>query len=196
MRTSYADLKRLLSNLDLDAYFRALGLPPGHEVIVVEGEALRERNAMLAEYRLARHADVPPVGAAAADDRLPDAGLPRARHARSTACCTATMDRRPRAKLVARSGARRCSAIRCRSSTSRSTFRAETKRAVEDLVARVKAEFRARIETNTWLSPDTRGQALEKLDKVEIRVGYPSTVDRLLGASTSAATTTSATPCG
>ncbi len=45
----YADAKRLLSNVDLDANFRALGLPAGGEVVVVEVEALRERNAILAE---------------------------------------------------------------------------------------------------------------------------------------------------
>ena len=45
----YADAQRLLSNVDLDAYFRSLGLPTGGEVVVVEVEALRERNAILAE---------------------------------------------------------------------------------------------------------------------------------------------------
>jgi predicted metalloendopeptidase len=42
------------------------------------------------------------------------------------------------------------------------------------MVARVKAQFRARIERNGWLSPETRAQALAKLDKTEIRVGYPT----------------------
>ncbi len=43
----YGEVKRLLSNVDLDAYFRSLGLPTGGEIVVVEVEALRERNAML-----------------------------------------------------------------------------------------------------------------------------------------------------
>ena len=46
----YADAQRLLSNIDLDAFFRSLGLPTGGEVVVVEVEALRERNAILAEW--------------------------------------------------------------------------------------------------------------------------------------------------
>ena len=50
----------------------------------------------------------------------------------------------------------------------------ESRREVEAMVARVKAQFRARIERNGWLSPETRAQALAKLDKTEIRVGYPS----------------------
>jgi len=53
-------------------------------------------------------------------------------------------------------------------------FPAETRSAVENLVGRVRAEFRRRIETNTWLSPATRDEALRKLDKVAITVGYPS----------------------
>ncbi len=50
----------------------------------------------------------------------------------------------------------------------------ESRRDVEAMVARVKAQFRARIERNGWLSPETRAQALAKLDRTEIRVGYPS----------------------
>ena len=50
----------------------------------------------------------------------------------------------------------------------------ESRREVEAMVARVKAQFRARIERNGWLSAETRAQALAKLDKTEIRVGYPA----------------------
>ena len=72
----------------------------------------------------------------------------------------------------------------------------ESRREVEAMVARVKAQFRARIERNGWLSPETRAQALAKLDQTEIRVGYPDEVDRLRQRRRSAATTTSATRCG
>ena len=50
----------------------------------------------------------------------------------------------------------------------------ESRREVEAMVARVKAQFRARIERNGWLSKETQAQALAKLDKTEINVGYPS----------------------
>jgi putative endopeptidase len=52
-------------------------------------------------------------------------------------------------------------------------FSAESKRAVEDMVGRVHAEFRSRLAKNTWLTKATRQQALYKLDKVKISVGYP-----------------------
>lgn len=52
-------------------------------------------------------------------------------------------------------------------------FPAERRKSVEDLLRRVRHEFRQRIVNNPWLQPDTRKQALEKLDAVEISVGYP-----------------------
>ncbi|MBL8491924.1 MAG: M13 family metallopeptidase, partial [Rhodocyclaceae bacterium] len=52
-------------------------------------------------------------------------------------------------------------------------FSPESKRAVEDMVGRVHAEFRARLEKNRWLTERTRKQALAKLDKVRISVGSP-----------------------
>lgn len=52
-------------------------------------------------------------------------------------------------------------------------FSAESKRAVEEMVGRVHAEFRSRLAKNTWLTKATRQQALYKLDKVKISVGYP-----------------------
>ncbi|MBK8113099.1 MAG: hypothetical protein IPK44_00560 [Candidatus Accumulibacter sp.] len=41
------------------------------------------------------------------------------------------------------------------------------------MVGRVRAEFRVRLEKNHWLTAATRKQALDKLDKVKITVGYP-----------------------
>ena len=55
----------------------------------------------------------------------------------------------------------------------------ESRREVEAMVARVKAQFRARIERNGWLSPETRAQALVKLDKTADQCRLPVEVDRL-----------------
>ena len=46
---------------------------------------------------------------------------------------------------------------------------------MEDLIQRVRTEFRERIEKNTWLEPRTRVEALKKLDAAKIDVGYPAT---------------------
>ena len=52
-------------------------------------------------------------------------------------------------------------------------FSAQAKKAAEDLVLRVRMQFRQRLLANRWLTPETRRYALEKLDKVSIKVGYP-----------------------
>ena len=173
IRTSYADFKRLLSNVDVDACFGAVGLPLGHEVIVVDREALRERNAMLAEYSwrdtqtylqwelLRRTAGVLTpalLGPGYAFSRVLYGDVEQPTRARLVGAQVPKTLGHPLAQLyVARH------------------FPADTKRAVEDLIGRVKAEFRGRVEQNAWLSPATRRQALEKLDNVVIKVGYPST---------------------
>lgn len=44
---------------------------------------------------------------------------------------------------------------------------------VEGLIDQIVAVFRARLETNDWLSEETRGFAIDKLEKLRVRVGYP-----------------------
>jgi predicted metalloendopeptidase len=48
--------------------------------------------------------------------------------------------------------------------------------AKEEITALVEAEiaaFRIRLEDNPWMSPETRAKALEKLDAMSVKVGYP-----------------------
>ena len=52
-------------------------------------------------------------------------------------------------------------------------FTPETKAAVEKLVANLMAAFRARIEHLEWMSPETRAEAIKKLDTYRVKVGYP-----------------------
>ena len=52
-------------------------------------------------------------------------------------------------------------------------FSPETRAQVTDLVGRIKAQFRKRLTTNRWLDESTRAFALDKLARMEIRVGYP-----------------------
>ncbi|MDX1415686.1 MAG: M13 family metallopeptidase [Candidatus Promineifilaceae bacterium] len=55
----------------------------------------------------------------------------------------------------------------------REYFSEETKTQVEEIVSHVKAQFKSRLETNPWLDDPTRSFALEKLDRMQINVGYP-----------------------
>ena len=44
---------------------------------------------------------------------------------------------------------------------------------MEQLVADLKAAFRARIQKLDWMSPPTKVEALKKLDAFTVRIGYP-----------------------
>jgi putative endopeptidase len=57
-------------------------------------------------------------------------------------------------------------------------FPPETKAKVTELVANLKAAFRARIERLDWMSPATKAEALKKLDTYTIKVGYPDKPQR------------------
>ncbi len=173
VRMSYADLKRLLSNFDLDTLLTTLGLPTGQDMIVVEVEAQRERNAMLAElpwadtqtyfqWEFLRQA---------APYLSPAFAVPGRRFNATMMGETAAP---PRDRVVGTRVPKLLGHPLSKLYVEKH-FSAETKRAVDDLIGRVRKEFRGRVERNTWLTPETRAHALEKADKTDIRVGYPTT---------------------
>jgi putative endopeptidase len=53
-------------------------------------------------------------------------------------------------------------------------FLPETKAKIEVLAANLKAAFHARLEHLDWMSPETKVEALKKLDTYTIEVGYPN----------------------
>jgi len=52
-------------------------------------------------------------------------------------------------------------------------FPADAKRAATDMVERIRDALRDDLRTLAWMSPATRAAALEKLQQMELRVGYP-----------------------
>ncbi len=44
---------------------------------------------------------------------------------------------------------------------------------MEDMVKNLRDAFRSRILNLTWMDNETKSKALEKLDTMEVRVGYP-----------------------
>jgi putative endopeptidase len=52
-------------------------------------------------------------------------------------------------------------------------FTPETKAKVQQLVANVTAAFRARLQRVEWMGPQTKTEALRKLDTYTVKVGYP-----------------------
>ncbi len=54
-------------------------------------------------------------------------------------------------------------------------FPPEAKAQMEALVGNLKAAFKVRIENLTWMSPETKAKALEKLAAFNVKIGYPAT---------------------
>src|SRR5258707_13265133 len=52
-------------------------------------------------------------------------------------------------------------------------FPPSSKIKIEEIVANLKAAYRARLIGNDWMSPSTKKEALKKLDTYNIKVGYP-----------------------
>ena len=52
-------------------------------------------------------------------------------------------------------------------------FPPQAKAKIEDLVAHLKAAYRVRLEKLDWMGPQTKTEALKKLDTYTIKVGYP-----------------------
>src|SRR6266481_2663803 len=52
-------------------------------------------------------------------------------------------------------------------------FPPEAKEKIQSLVANLKDAYRARIEKLDWMAPETKKEALKKLDTYTIKVGYP-----------------------
>lgn len=58
-------------------------------------------------------------------------------------------------------------------------FGAKAREDVRHMVQKMIAVYKNRLSTNTWLSAATRAKAVTKLDKIEIKVGYPDRLDPL-----------------
>jgi putative endopeptidase len=53
-------------------------------------------------------------------------------------------------------------------------FPPEAKAEMEKLVGNLKVAMRGRIQKLSWMSPATKAEALKKLDRMRVRVGYPN----------------------
>lgn len=53
-------------------------------------------------------------------------------------------------------------------------FSEEAKKSTEEMVKYIKEAFRNRIKNLTWMSGQTKKSALEKLDKINSKIGYPN----------------------
>ena len=171
-RLRYEELKGMLGSVDLDAYFAALGLPTGGEIIVQELAPIRERNALLAELPMADtktylHWELLRRTSAYLTPEF------IAINKNYSDAIYGKVDVPPRRQLVAVEVAGALGHPLGQLYVAKYSS-PETRKAAEELVGLVKAEFRGRIEKSAWLSPPTRREALTKLDAMQVSVGYPT----------------------
>jgi predicted metalloendopeptidase len=170
-RMPYTELKAALPHTDLDTLFTALGLPTSGDVLVADIRAIRERDAMLGEYPLEDTKAYLQWEAL----RLTSAYLtPKFIDVQAdlTRALTGQTDVPKRELVVAQAISGGLGHALGQLYVAR-YFPAQSRKDAEEVVGSVRAQFRKRLEQNEWLSASTRAYAIEKLDKMNIVVGYP-----------------------
>lgn len=167
----FAALQTLLSNIDLKTYFETLGLPTQGDVIVLESQALAELNQMVKDYSLAdlktylKWALLSRTRPFLTPEFLPSTlALAQARYGEIQPPTRSEIIVKQIPNLLGQPLSQLY---------VKEHFSPEYKQQVTQMVQQIKSLFRARLEANTWLSEPTRKAALEKLDLMKIKVGYP-----------------------
>ncbi len=168
---SYAELRALVSNFDLDTFYQAMGLPVGHDVYVLDDGNVRERNAILADLPLSDIKAMLQWGLLlGAEPYLTPAFVEPTMEFNRV--LYGNIDTPKREKLVAESIKRKLGHPLGRLYVDK-YLTPKSKADAESLIAQIRAEFRLRLSNSAWLSAPTRAYAVEKLDKIDIKVGYP-----------------------
>jgi predicted metalloendopeptidase len=173
VRMSYADLKAMTPTFDWDAYFRASGVALPREVIAMEAAAMRERDALLRELPLADQKAYMKWELLRRSTPYLSPEFDRPALALTRAIYGEAVVQPARNKIVAAQLTRKIGQPLSRLYVEE-YFSPQAKRETEAMVALVRAQLRGRIERNAWLAPETRARALDKLDRMQIAVGYPA----------------------
>jgi putative endopeptidase len=168
---SYDALKSLVSNFDLDTYFKAMGLPVGHDVYVIDEGNVRERNAILGELsptdvKALMQWDLLRGAQPYLTPEFTEPGMAFSR------VLYGNIDTPKRETEVAGSIKQRLGHPLGRLYVEKH-LTPKSKADAEALIAQIRAEFRLRLQNSAWLSAPTRAYAVEKLDRIDIKVGYP-----------------------
>jgi len=170
-RMSVAELQALVPRFDLTAHLESLGLEPPAFVVVTEPRAIANVERVLEMHTpdeirtllrwrvLNGFPDLLPARFARADREF------ARRHA--------GLEESPTREREVTGQIRALFAHPLSRLYVERHFPETTRAAVQEMVDHVRAEFRDRLEKNSWLTAETRAQALVKLDRVRISVGYP-----------------------
>jgi len=168
---SYDALKALVPNFDLDAFYKAMGLPPGHDLYVYDEGNVRERNVLLGELPLADIKVLLQWGLlhGARPYLAPEFTEPFMEFNRAV---YGNIDTPKREQVVAESVKQKLGHPLGRLYVEKH-LTPQSKSDAEALISQIRAQFRSRLQNSAWLSAPTRAYAIEKLDRIDIKVGYP-----------------------
>jgi len=170
--TAVADLQKTYPDMDWTAYQEALGIPQQDEIVVTETRYLDALPAILKDTdldTLKAYLTLELMWSNAGDlsDEIGDTAFEFAGRTLSGREQRSPLDERVLSGVEGALG----QAVGKLYVEER--FPPEAKAEMERLTDDVLAAFRARLEANAWMTPETKAKALEKLDKVNVKVGYP-----------------------
>ena len=167
-----ADFAKKAPGLDWDAYWNAAGLPNQQDFIVWQPSAVTGISALVANQPLdvwkdwlAFHAinQVTEVLPKAFDD---------AHFAFYGTTLTGTPQQRTRDKRAI-SSVNVALGDAVGKIYAQRYFPASSKRDIEGMVKNILAAFHKRVEALKWMAPNTKAEALKKIDTLRVSVGYP-----------------------
>jgi len=168
---STAELKAYAPGLDWDAYFAGANIPDQNRIIVNENTAIRaisglygstplETLKLWEEFHVANQAS-PYLNKAMVDSRFA-----------YTSTISGVTQNRPRWKRAVDLVNGSLGELVGQAYVAEH-FPPIAKVKMDNLVANLKVAMAGRIKTNSWMSPETKKAALEKLSRMEVMVGYP-----------------------
>jgi len=168
---SLAELQSYAPGLNWDAYFTASSIPTRNRAIVLEKTAIRDIAALYAQTSLdtlkawqAFH--VADQAAPYLSKRFVDSRFT------FTRTLSGVSELRPRWKRGVTLIDTTLGELLGRTYVE-AYFPATSKAMMTELVANLKTAMGSRIQSNAWMSPETKQAAVQKLSRMEVMVGYP-----------------------
>ena len=165
------ELKAYAPGIDWDAYFAGARIPPQKRIIVNENTAVKRLAALYAvtpletlklwqQFHIADQA-APYLNKAMVDSRF-----------KYTSSLSGVTENQPRWKRAVSLVNGSLGELVGQAYVEK-YFPPVAKMKMEDLVKNLKLAMGDRIKGNSWMSPETKQAALEKLGKMDVMVGYP-----------------------
>lgn len=173
-KMSFADLQALAPHFDFTKFFAALHLSTEQDVIVAEPRYVQKLDALLTERPLDEFKIYLRWRVLNGVSQYLAPAIAKADLDFFEKTLEGKTELLPRAQRVA-SQAQKSLGHPVAQLYVQKHFTAETRAQVSEMVDHIKAQFKTRLTNNPWLDEPTRAFALDKLDRMVIRVGHPDT---------------------